>query len=256
MPELVVLLPTKNEESGIGEVIDRIPRDEIEKLGFDLRVVVIDGASTDSTCEIAVSKGAELIRQKSYPGKGWGFREAMQVIYNGIDPGDDILIMLDSDATYYPEDIPNFLIELESSEVVWGSRLRGEIERGAMSKTNKLGNKLLSLAASILFMKRTTDLCTGYWGFRSSSLKQLSLTAKGFNLEAELFGSVNKYQMKTKEIPINYAHREGESNLKWYSDGPRIFFTTVKKRFEYTRKPIHDILYVSFFIILIFSAVQ
>ena len=65
MPELIVLLPTKNEEDGIGEVIDRIPRDEIGSLGFDLRVVVIDGASTDSTCEIVVSKGAELIRQRS-----------------------------------------------------------------------------------------------------------------------------------------------------------------------------------------------
>ena len=99
MPELIILLPTKNEESGIGEVIDRIPRDDIKQLGYNLRVVVIDGASTDSTCEIAVSKGAELIRQRSSPGKGWGFREAVQVIYNGNDPGEDLLIMLDSDMT-------------------------------------------------------------------------------------------------------------------------------------------------------------
>ena len=166
------------------------------------------------------------------------------------------MIMLDSDATYYPEDIPRFIMELESSEVVWGSRLRGEIEEGAMSRTNKLGNKLLSFAASILFMKRTTDLCTGFWGFKVRSLKKLPLSAKGFNLEAELFGSVNKYQMKTKEIAIDYAHREGESNLRWYSDGPRIFLTTIKKRFEYTRRPIHDMMYISFFAILIFSAVQ
>ena len=253
MPELVILLPTKNEEAGIGEVIDRIPTEEIEKLGFDCRVVVIDGSSTDSTCDIAVAKGAQLIRQKSYPGKGWGFREAVQVIFNGKDPGEDILIMLDSDATYYPEDIPRFILELENSEVVWGSRLRGRIEDGAMSITNKLGNKILSLAASILFMKRTTDLCTGFWAFRAGSLKKLPLSAKGFNLEAELFGSVNKFQMKTKEIPINYAHREGESNLKWYVDGPRIFLTSIKKRFEYTRRPVHDLLYLSCFCILIYS---
>ena len=256
MPELVILLPTKNEEEGIGEVIDRIPKEEIEKIGFDCRIVVIDGSSTDSTCEIATSKGAELIRQKSSPGKGWGFREAVQVILNGKDPGDDLLVMLDADATYRPEDIPRFIGELENSEVVWGSRLKGEIEEGAMSSTNKLGNKILSLAASILFMKRTTDLCTGFWGFRSRSLKKLPLSAKGFNLEAELFSSVNRFQMKTKEIPINYAHREGESNLRWYSDGPRIFLTTIKKRFEYTRRPVHDMLYICFFAVLLFSAIQ
>ena len=253
MPELIILLPTKNEEAGIGEVIDRIPSDEIKQLGFDPRIVVIDGASTDSTCEIAVSKGADLIRQRSAPGKGWGFREAVQVIYNGNDPGEDLLIMLDSDATYYPEDIPRFITELRTSEVVWGSRIRGEIEEGAMSSTNELGNKILSFAASLLFMKRTTDLCTGYWGFRARSLKKLPLSAKGFNLEAELFSSVNKFQMKTNEIPINYANREGVSNLKWYVDGPRIFLTSVKKRFEYTKRPIHDLLYVSCFTILVFS---
>ena len=147
------------------------------------------------------------------------------------------------------------IIELEDSEVVWGSRLRGEIEEGAMSKTNKMGNKILSLAASTLFMKKTTDLCTGFWGFRSRSLKELPLSAKGFNLEAELFGSVNKYQMKTKEIPIDYAHREGESNLKWYKDGPRIFLTSIKKRFEYTRRPIHDFVYIACFVGIIFWSI-
>ena len=35
MAELIVLLPTKNEESGLAEVIDRIPKKEIELLGFD-----------------------------------------------------------------------------------------------------------------------------------------------------------------------------------------------------------------------------
>ncbi len=253
MPELIILLPTKNEESGIGEVIDRIPRNDIRELGFNLRVVVIDGASTDSTCEIAIAKGAEVIRQKSAPGKGWGFREAVQVIFNGKDTGDDLLIMLDSDATYYPEDIPRFIVELRNYDVVWGSRLRGDIEEGAMSSTNLMGNKILSFAASLLFMRRTTDLCTGFWGFRAGSLTELPLSAKGFNLEAELFSSVNKFQMKTKEIPINYANREGESSLKWYVDGPRILLTSIKKRFEYRKKPIHDFLYVSCFAILILS---
>lgn len=247
-------MPTKNEEEGLGEVIDRIPREEIKKCGFSCRVVVIDGSSTDSTCEIAISKGAELITQRSSPGKGWGFREAVQVIFNGRDPGEDLMVMLDADATYSPEDIPRFIIELEDSEIVWGSRMRGEIEEGAMSKTNKLGNQLLSLAASTLFMKRTTDLCTGFWGFRAHSLKKLPLSAKGFNLEAELFGSAIKYRMKTKEIPINYANREGDSSLKWYIDGPRIFLTSIKKRFEYTRRPIHDFVYIAcFFGILVWA---
>ena len=61
MSEMIILLPAKNEEEGIGEVIDRIPDEEIRKRGFEPRVVVVDGSSTDSTREIAREKGAELI---------------------------------------------------------------------------------------------------------------------------------------------------------------------------------------------------
>ena len=197
MSELVVLLPTKNEEEGLGEVIERIPHSEIEEMGFETRVVVIDGSSTDSTCKIALEKGAELIQQRSEPGKGWGFREALKVIYRDRELNGDLLVMLDADATYSPEDMPRFIDGLKNNEVVWGSRLRGKIESGAMSATNKLGNRILSLSATLLFFKKTTDLCTGFWGFRSKTLEGLHLTAEGFSLEADLFCSVAKKGVKT-----------------------------------------------------------
>ena len=232
VPELVVLLPSRNEEAGISEVIDRIPVEEIRNIGYTCRIVVVDGYSTDSTCEIALSKGVELIRQSKGIGKGNGVREALGKLYNNKHGEGDILVMMDADATYSPEDLPRFIDELTQFEVVWGSRLRGSIERGAMSFTNNLGNRILSMAASIVFLRRTTDLCTGYWGFRAGSLQKLTLTADGFNLEADLFGSVVKGGMSTKEIPIDYANREGESSLKWYSDGPRILWMTIKRRFR------------------------
>jgi len=229
--QLFILLPTRNEEEGLGEVIDRIPQDEIEKMGLMLRIIVVDGYSTDSTCEIAIDRGVELIRQEGGRGKGIGVRQAIDSLFcEESYSGEDFLIMLDADATYSPEDIIRFVDELHHNEVVWGSRLRGNIEPLAMSRTNKLGNHILSLAASILFLRRTTDLCTGYWGFNMSSLKRLPLSAEGFNLEADLFSSVSRLKMKTKEIEIDYAHREGESNLKWYKDGPRIFFMIFRKR--------------------------
>ena len=61
IPELIVLLPTKNEEVGVVEVIDRIPVKKIQSKGFECRIVVVDGNSSDSTCKVAKSKGAEII---------------------------------------------------------------------------------------------------------------------------------------------------------------------------------------------------
>jgi len=228
---VIILLPARDEEEGIGEVIDRIPSAEIAEMGFTPQIVVVDGNSTDSTREISLNRGARLIVQTGNEGKGSGVREALDEIFNDQDSaGEDIIVMLDADATYSPEDLPRFIECLKEHDVVWGSRIRGGIEKGAMSMTNNIGNRILSLSASILFMKRTTDLCTGYWGFRSETLKGLMLTASGFNLEADLFCSVAKSRAKTIEIPIGYANREGESNLKWYKDGPAIFLMTLKKR--------------------------
>jgi len=231
MAELIVLLPTKNEESGLAEVIERIPIKSLRLMGYETRVVVVDGFSTDATCEIANSKGVELINQTGESGKGNGVRQALDYIFPEADDS-DLMIMLDADATYSPEDIVRFVESLENNDVVWGSRLRGKIEHGAMSRTNRLGNIILSLFASIVYFKRTTDLCTGYWGFKMDALKKTSLTADGFNLEANIFASVCKEKFKSEEIVINYAHREGDSNLKWYYDGPRIFSMILKKRFS------------------------
>ena len=128
-----------------------------------------------------MSRGVELIHQFGEPGKGAGVRQALDFILPEADDR-DILVMLDADATYRPEDIVKFVGLLENFEVVWDSRLRGKIESGAMSMTNRIGNVLLSLFASLLFFKRTTDLCTGYWGFRIESLKTISLTAATLSL--------------------------------------------------------------------------
>ena len=231
MARAIILLPAKDEEEGLGEVIDRIPIEDISSRGFQPEIIVVDGNSEDSTREIAEERGARVIVQNSGPGKGNGIRDALREIYSDEEKSEeDIIIMLDADATYSPEDMPRFIDGLKNNEVVWGSRLRGKIEKGAMSATNKIGNRILSLSATMLFFKRTTDLCTGFWGFRSKTLEGLHITAKGFSLEADLFCSVAKTGVKTLEIPIDYANREGVSNLKWYIDGPNIFLKTLQKR--------------------------
>ena len=107
-----------------------------------------------------------------------------------------------------------------------------KIESGAMSATNKLGNRILSLSATLLFFKKTTDLCTGFWGFRSKTLEGLHLTAEGFSLEADLFCSVAKKGVKTLEIPIDYTNREGVQISSGTLTGPKFFSKHYKRDLE------------------------
>ena len=80
MDEVIVLIPTKNEEAGVKEVIERVPNEELKKSGARVRIIVVDGRSTDNTVQIALDLGAEVISQSGPKGKGNGVREAFDSI--------------------------------------------------------------------------------------------------------------------------------------------------------------------------------
>jgi len=142
METVAVVIPTLNEECSIGTVIDSVPVADLLKNGLEPAVYVIDGQSTDTTRGIAVEKGATVILAQ--PGKG----SAMQTAFNSITA--DYTIMVDGDDTYPIEMATEMVHQLLTHDVVIGSRLRGTIEPGAMTKVNVVGNVLLSLLARAL----------------------------------------------------------------------------------------------------------
>jgi len=220
-----IVLPTLNEEEAIGRVIDEIPARDLAEKGFDVKVLVVDGNSRDRTREIAEVKGAEVIIE-SRKGKG----RAMRTAFNLVDA--DFVFMLDADYTYPATYIPEMLAILQRDcSVVIGSRLKGQIEKGGMSRLNVVGNRLLTLMASILYRTRMSDLCTGYWGFRGEVIPNLSLTADGFDFEADLFSQVAKKGYRLGEIPINYRRRQSPAKLNSIKDGLKIGRALISRRF-------------------------
>ena len=222
---LTVLLPALNEENAIGDVIDSIPTEELAIAGYNTEILIVDGHSTDRTMEIARHKGAGVIMQ-SGRGKGFAVRTGFEKTCS------DFLIMLDADGTYPSESIPAFLSLLENgADVVMGSRLLGQIERGSMSDMNRAGNRLLSFMASQLYGKTTTDICTGMWGFNRKAIQSLRLNSHGFEIEAEMFAQATKASLAISEIPINYGRRKGEAKLGSLRSGMNIALKILRKRF-------------------------
>jgi dolichol-phosphate hexosyltransferase len=225
MESVAVVIPTLNEERSIGKVIDGVPVADLLQNGLETAVYVIDGKSTDNTREIAVEKGATIILEER-KGKG----SAIQKAFKSITA--DYAVMVDGDDTYPIEMATQMICMLKKYDVVIGSRLKGTIEPGAMTKVNVVGNTLLSLLAWVLFRVYISDVCTGFWGYRSDAIRRLDLAAPGFEIEANMFAECVRNGLRIAEIPITYRARKDRPKLASLRDGIKIGLFLCKRRLQ------------------------
>ena len=111
LESLSILLPALNEEDGIADVLNRIPRLTLQQKGYAYSVHLLDGGSTDQTRAVAKRLGAEVFIQSGI-GKGSAFREFVPKIR------DQYVVLLDSDGTYPPEVIPDIVGKLGAGSPV------------------------------------------------------------------------------------------------------------------------------------------
>lgn len=219
MEDVTFIIPAYNEEKSIGPLVTRI-----NELYPKTNIIVVDNNSSDRTAEIAEKKGALVLEEKNQ-GKA-------NAIFKGFKHLEtEYAIMMDADGTYPPKDSIKLikLLKKENADVALGSRLKGKREDGAISKTNLIGNFILSLIASILYQK-ISDVCTGHWAFTRRAIQYIleeELNYPGFELEAEMFSKLSKAGFKIVEVPISYKRRKTEPKLSSIKDGFKIFKTLI-----------------------------
>ncbi len=212
-------MPSYNEELAICQTID-----DIRRCIGDATVIVVDGNSSDTTRDLAVGKGC-LVTNTIDRGKGRQIRKALASIRSPY------FIMMDSDYTYPAEYIPQIMTKLANgADVVMG--YRDAVFSSAMTKTNRFGNSMLSMMASILYGSKVRDVCTGMWGFKQDAIDKFNLISEGFTLEADLFVNAVKNGCRIEQIPIHYRPRPDGSRPKLkVKDGFKIGWFLIKKRF-------------------------
>lgn len=215
---IAIVLPTLNEEAGIGGMIDGVR----EASKGQWKIYVVDSGSSDRTVEIARQKKANIISLEER-GKGIAIRKAFEEIQ------DDFLVLIDADMSYEPQDITWILEMLKECDIVLGSRFRGHIDRGAMSGVNRFGNSVLTSFANVLYGKKASDVCSGMWGFTKKAYKSMAIDAPHFELEANFFVQAAKNGLVLGEVPIAYSKRAGTSKLG-IGDGFKIALYLIKNR--------------------------
>jgi glycosyltransferase involved in cell wall biosynthesis len=218
---IAFLIPAFNEESSIGEVLERI-----EALGLDSQVIVVDDGSSDATAEIAQRSGALVIRQPNR-GKGAAIRAAIPRIEA------DITVIQDADMEYDPAEVPGLIepIERGVADVVYGSRLSGGRPQRAYLFWHMIGNRFLSLLTGVLFNTTLSDMETGYKAFRSEILRSLDLRENRFGIEPEITAQVCKRKLRIYEVPISYYGRTyAEGKKITWRDGVRAIVVLLSVR--------------------------
>ncbi len=218
---ITVVIPCLNEEKGIVEVLKRMP-------SFVDEVIVVDNNSTDRTAEMARNCGARVLHEQ-VRGYGRAYKTGL------LQSRGDIIVTLDGDHSYPPDAISYLLETFLHSEVRFLSASRFPLKnKKAMSFKHWLGNKLLSMAMSILFFRRVRDSQSGMWVFERSSLQEMHLVSDGMAFSEEIkIEAITRKRIGFKEIYIDYSNRMGEIKLQPWRDGLRNLQFLFRKRFSF-----------------------
>lgn len=214
-PTLSVVMPTLNEEEGIGECITRI-KNALVELQITGEIIISD-SSDDRTPEIAESLKARVLHPDR-PGYGYAYRYAFERARG------DYICMGDADTTYDFEELPKLFqpIQDDEADIVMGSRLAGEIKDGAMPSLHRyVGNPLLTAFLNTFYDTGVTDAHSGFRVFRRDVLDELDLQSDGMEFASEMVMAAGAEDVRTVEVPITYHEREGEATLESFSDGWR-----------------------------------
>jgi glycosyltransferase involved in cell wall biosynthesis len=144
MKKLVVIVPAYNEEKTINDTLVRLfsIKPDLNKLGYELKIHVINDGSTDKTENLASEHEEVLvINNKKNKGLGAAVRTGL-LSANNINA--DIVVKYDADLQHQPFDILALIkpIDNDESDIVYGNRFEKMNYR--MPFIRRMGNKVFT----------------------------------------------------------------------------------------------------------------
>lgn len=227
--KIAVIIPALNEEKTLPKVIGDISKDLVDE------VVVVDNGSTDRTPQIAKESGATLLSESK---KGYGYPCLRGIEYlKGKNP--DIVVFLDGNYSDYPTEIITIInpIVREDYDMVIGSRVMGNYEKGSLRATVYFGNLLATTLIRLLYGFKYTDLGP-FRAIKFTKLLALDMHDNlGWTIEMQVKALKKKY--KVIEVPVSYRKGTGKSKITGNIKGViRVGYRIIWTVFKYlTWKP-------------------
>jgi dolichol-phosphate mannosyltransferase len=219
----VVVLPAYNEAGNITPLVTGL-LDEASRARIDLRIVIVDDGSTDTTADESRTIAARHpeVRLVSHA-TNRGFASALKTgIAAARDQECDAAVFMDCDLSHRPSDMPKLVEAVAGgadlalgSRFVPGGGMRGvPLWRAAISRSaNAVGRRALRLPIR--------DLTTGYRALGRRTLDRLPFGENSFAIQLEVAADASANGLRIVEVPIVLeVRRHGTSHMRYT---PRLF---------------------------------
>ena len=148
----------------------------------------------------------------------------------------DIVVFLDGDYSDFPEEMPALYEPIVAgvADLVVGSRVLGEREKGALLPQARFGNWLSTRLIRWLFGVSFTDLGP-FRAIDHKALKRLDMCDRDFGWTVEMQVKAARLEMRCTEVPVRYRKRIGISKISGTLSGSvraghKILWTIFKYR--------------------------
>jgi glycosyltransferase involved in cell wall biosynthesis len=200
-----VVIPAIDEERTVGLVVAALPRPLVR------RVVVADNGSRDRTRDVAAAAGAVVVPAAR---RGYGSACLAGLDWLRRHGPPEVVAFVDADLADRPEELPRLVAPIEAgvADLVIGSRVLGNRERGALLPQARAGNLLACSLIRLLYGHQFTDLGP-FRAARWDALERLAMSDPDFGWTAEMQVKAVRHRLAVAEVPVSYRKRIGRSKI-------------------------------------------
>ena len=214
-PEISIIIPAFNEAKNLAKLLDGIHQLKLPTT----EILVVDDGSTDSTAEIALNGGANVVRHPYNIGNGAAVKSGLRAAKGRY------IVLMDGDGQHNTKDIPILLAEAANFHMVVGARAKGSKLRFHRYVANTLYNFL----ASYVTRFKVQDLTSGFRTLsRRDALRFIDLLPNTFSYPTTLTLAFLRSGLTVKYVPIQSLYRAGQSKISLITDGIRFLLIITK----------------------------
>jgi glycosyltransferase involved in cell wall biosynthesis len=217
--KVCVLIPAFGEAATIADVVHGVCAHVAD-------VVVVDDGSTDDTAAHARAAGAEVLRHEQNRGKGQAIRTGLEHVLTR--PFSHVLLM-DGDLQHRPEDVVKLIdaARTTGADLIVGERV---FDKSRMPRSRYYSNTIGSRALSSFIGSPVKDSQSGFRLIRCDALRDLRLTATGYEIETEMLIKLARRGVRMASVPVALSYA-AKSKLRPIRDTTRTCFLAVYYRF-------------------------